>query len=115
MLQDSGIIVALSYEGGMEANVRNLGFVAGTAAAYGLSKEDALRMITLNPAIIAGIADREGSLEPGKHATFLITAGDLLDMRSARVEQAFVAGIAQSLDNQHKQLYHKYLNKYQPE
>jgi imidazolonepropionase-like amidohydrolase len=113
LLRDSGITVALSYKGGMEANVRNLGFVAGTAVAYGLAPEDALKMITLNPAIIAGIDQQTGSIERGKSANFLITAGDLLDIRSAKVEQAFVAGIPQSLDNIHLQLYEKFKKKYQ--
>jgi imidazolonepropionase-like amidohydrolase len=115
ILRDSGIIVALSYEGGMAANVRNLSFVAGTAAAYGLNQEDALRMITLNPAIIAGVDQTDGSLESGKNATFLITSGDILDMRTARVEEAYIAGQKLSLDDLHKQLYIKFRNKYQPE
>ena len=45
---------------------RNLPFLAGTTVAYGLSKEEALKLITLNPAKILGISDRTGTLEVGK-------------------------------------------------
>jgi len=113
LLHDSGITVALSYSGGMEANVRNLGFTAGTAVAYGLDRETALKMISLHPAQIAGIDAREGSLRVGKNATFFISSGDLLDMRSATIEQAYILGLPQSLDNSQKQLYRKYMNKFQ--
>lgn len=113
ILKDSGITVALSYNGEMEANIRNLGFIAGTAAAYGVNKEDALQMITLNPAKICGIANDQGSLEPGKAASFLVSAGDILDMRTSRIELMYIEGKKQNLDDLHKQLYRKFRNKYQ--
>ncbi|MEM7038347.1 MAG: amidohydrolase family protein [Bacteroidota bacterium] len=78
ILHEAGLTVALSMRDFW--NQRNLPFQAGTAAAYGLDKEAALQLITLNPAKILGIGDRYGSLEKGKSATLLVSSGDLLDM-----------------------------------
>lgn len=113
ILADSGIKVILSYDGDMEAmGTRNLGFVAGTAAAYGVDKEKALQMITLFPAQAMGIDQITGSLEVGKSADFFVSAGDALDMRTSAVQYAFIQGREISLDNHQKSLHQKYLNKY---
>ena len=58
------------------ANVRNLPYHAGTAAAHGLTKDEALRAITLSVAEILGVADRIGSLEAGKDADLAVWATD---------------------------------------
>ena len=77
----AGVRVAItSGNGGSEA--RNLPYVAGMAAAFGLSKDDALRAVTLWPAQIFGIADKVGSLEVGKVANVVVTDGDLLEART---------------------------------
>ncbi|WP_285010017.1 amidohydrolase family protein [Pedobacter faecalis] len=110
MLMDAGIPVALSVEGYWQQ--RNLPFMAGTVSAWGLNKERALQTITLNAAQILGIADKTGSLEIGKDATLFISAGDALDMRTNRVEQAFIQGREINLDNLHKQLDKKFSDKY---
>ena len=113
ILADSGIKVILSYDGDMEAmGTRNLGFVAGTAAAYGLDKEKALQMITLFPAQAMGIDQITGSLEVGKSADLFISSGDALDMRTSAVQSAYIQGIKINLDNHQKSLHQKYLNKY---
>ena len=92
-LQDAGILFCLSYEGEMEAmGARNLAFTAGTTVAYGQEYEDAIQSITLNPAKILGIDNILGSIESGKNATFFISSGDALDMRTNNVEQAFING-----------------------
>jgi len=41
-----------------------------------MSREDALRAITLTPAEIFGVADRVGSLQPGKDADVVVWSGD---------------------------------------
>ncbi|QEC54196.1 imidazolonepropionase-like amidohydrolase [Anseongella ginsenosidimutans] len=92
--------------------LRNLPFMAGTTAAYGLSPEEALSAITLEPARILGIEASTGSLETGKDATLFISAGDALDMRGNQVEAAFIRGRKIDLDNKQKQLYRKYTEKY---
>lgn len=113
LLKDSGITVALSYTGDMEAmGTRNLAFTAGTAAAYGCSAEEALQMITLNPAKILGIDNYTGSIEVGKNADFFISEGDSLDMRTCKIFRACITGKVLDLNNHQKELYLKYSKKY---
>jgi imidazolonepropionase-like amidohydrolase len=114
ILQEAGVLFCLAYEGGMEAEgVRNLPFLAGTAATYGLSKEQALQAITLNTATILGIADRVGSIEAGKAATLFVSEGDALDMLTNKVLMAWIQGRMIQIPNQQDQLYLKYRQKYQ--
>ena len=87
-------------------------FNAGTAAAYGLTKEQALQAITLNAAKILGVDDRTGSLEAGKDANIVISDGDILDMRTSIISKAFIQGREVSLDNKQTQLYERYKYKY---
>jgi len=87
--------------------------MAGTAAAYGLSKEDALSTITYNAAQIAGIDQQVGSVAIGKDATILICNGDLLDMKSSSIKNAFIQGRLIDIDNIQHQLYEKYKKKYE--
>jgi imidazolonepropionase-like amidohydrolase len=110
-LQKAGVLFALndSHE---ESRFRNLMFNAGTAAAYGLTKEQALQAITLNSAKILGIDDRTGSLEAGKDANIVISGGDILDMRTSIIEHAFIQGREVSLENKQTELYHRYMTKY---
>ncbi|MGF1532463.1 MAG: amidohydrolase family protein [Bernardetiaceae bacterium] len=110
LLTEAGLTVALGYEG--VSNARNLPFFAGTTVTHGLDKETALQLITKNPAIILGIAERFGTIDVGKSATLLLTSGDLLDMRESQVEQAFIDGRALDLDNKHHQLYRRFQQKY---
>lgn len=109
-LQDAGILYAISVEGFWQT--RNLGFQAGQAVPFGISKEQALESVTLNPAKILGVDDRVGSLAAGKDATFIITKGDILDMRQALVESAYIQGRMVDLDNKQKELNERYMAKY---
>jgi imidazolonepropionase-like amidohydrolase len=111
LLHKAGIQAAISYNG-LSWRTRNLPFLAGTAAGFGLDKEVALQMITLNPAQILGIADRVGSLETGKHATLVVSKGDILDMRTNQVTKAWIQGRAVDLDDKQKRLYRKFSEKY---
>jgi imidazolonepropionase-like amidohydrolase len=97
-LQKAGVLFALN-DGDVETRYRNLPFNAGTAAAYGLTKEQALQAITLNSAKILGIDKTTGSLETGKDANIVISAGDILDMKSSIITHAFIQGRPVSLDN----------------
>ncbi|MEJ2884077.1 amidohydrolase family protein [Pedobacter sp. GR22-6] len=110
LLANAGITVVVSIEGYWQQ--RNLPFMAGTVAAWGLDKEKALQTITLNTAKVLGIDQSTGSLEAGKDATFFISAGDALDMKSNLVERAFIQGRDINLDNLHKQLDKKFSEKY---
>lgn len=110
-LQKAGVLFALN-DAHEESRYRNLPFNAGTAAAYGLTKEQALAAITLNSAKILGVDKTTGSLEEGKDANIVISEGDILDMKSSIITTAFIQGKQVSLDNKQKQLYERYKYKY---
>lgn len=113
ILTDKGIIVGLENSGEMERmQTRNLPFLAGTCAEYGLEKEQALQLITLNTAKILGIDNVCGSLELGKDATLFISEGDALDIRTNKLTHAFIQGRMIDLENHQSQLYNKYKEKY---
>lgn len=113
LLQKAGILFCLNNAGDQEATgTRNLPFLAGTAAAYGLTKEQALQAVTFNTAKILGIDKTIGSLEDGKDATLFISTGDALDMRTNHVEYAYIKGVAIDLSNEQQALYEKYKKKY---
>lgn len=111
MLKKAGVLFAINDVDG-QTRGRNLMYNAGTAAAYGLSKEEALTAITLDAARILGIADKTGSLEAGKDANIVISEGDILDMRTSTVTHAFIQGRSVSLDDKQKQLNERYRTKY---
>ncbi|MHA8069087.1 amidohydrolase family protein [Aquirufa ecclesiirivi] len=114
MLYKAGVLVSISQDSGDGyTQQRNLPFMAGTLAAYGLSKEEALQVITSNPAKILGIEKRTGTIENGKDANILICQGDLLDMKSSVLTHAFIQGRAIDLQNKHTQLFERYKYKYQ--
>ena len=110
LLQEAGIPFGITVGGLMGS--RNLPFHAGTAAAYGLDKEQALAAVTGNVAKILGISDRVGTLEAGKDATLFISQGDALDMRGNIVEKAFIMGRDVPLSGMQQRLYDKYHEKY---
>lgn len=112
LLSKEGILVGVGYESPMNANARNLPFLAGTAAAYGMDKEEALKLITSNNATILGIDDEVGTLEKGKRAILFVSEGDALDMRSNRIDMAFVDGRQITLSGMQQRLYEKYKEKY---
>ena len=93
---------------------KNLPYEAAKSVAFGMPKEEALKSITLNAAILLGIDDRIGSLEVGKDATLIVTSGDPLDIRT-QVESAFIGGRPVDLSSKHTQLYEKYKKKYAQE
>jgi imidazolonepropionase-like amidohydrolase len=111
VLQKAGVLFAITDEDGQTTG-RNLMFNAGTAASYGLSKEEALASITLNAAQILGVADKTGSIEVGKDANIIIAEGDILDMKSSVVTKAFIQGRELVLDDKHKQLNERFKTKY---
>ena len=109
MLHKEGILTGLSYT---SQAYPNLPFAAGQTVAYGLTKEEALQMITINNAKILGIDSKTGTIEKGKDANIVVSTGDILDMKTNNVEYAFICGRSISLDNKHKQLYRRFQAKY---
>jgi len=110
ILQDAGVTYGLTGIGFWRQ--RNLPFEAGQACGFGLTKEQAISMITMNNAKILGIDKTTGTLEVGKDANLFISKGDALDMITLDVETAFIQGRNINLDNLHKQLYRKFSAKY---
>lgn len=112
MLAKKGVLVSIDPSGDMERmNTRNLPFYAGTCAAYGMDKEDAIALITSNAAKILGIEDTAGTLETDKDATLFISEGDALDMRTNQISKAFIQGRDISLETHQTELYHRYNKK----
>jgi len=111
MLQQAGVLFAINDEDA-QFRGRNLAFNAGTAAAYGLTKEQALSAITLNAARILGIDDMTGSIEKGKDANIVVCDGDILDMKSQIITEAYIQGRQVNLDDKQKELYERYKYKY---
>lgn len=108
LLHEKGVPFAISTSD--SADSRNLPYQAGTAVAYGLPYEAALRAITLTPAEFLGVAGKVGSIEPGKKANLVVATGDLLDFRS-QIRHLFINGHPVSLDNKHLLLYEKYKSR----
>lgn len=111
ILQKAGVLFSITDDDG-QTRGRNLPFNAGTAATYGLTQEEALQAITLNAAKILGVADKAGSLEEGKDANIVISEGDILDMRTSVVTDAFIQGRKIDLTDKHKLLNERYNQKY---
>lgn len=108
-LMQAGILTAIGHSGSWES--RNVMFNAGTCAAYGITPEEALQLITQNAARICG-ANNIGTLEPGKTATLIVTDGDVLDMKSANISMMFMDGQETNLTNGQTELYKKYSERY---
>lgn len=88
-------------------NSRNLRQQAGNAVAYGMTWEQALRAVTLTPAEVFGVADRYGSLEPGKVANVVVWTGDPFEF-STGVEHVFIRGKEIPLRSRQTELMERY-------
>jgi imidazolonepropionase-like amidohydrolase len=94
LLQRAGVKVVLiaNGSGGEEVfNVRNLKYDAGVAVAFGMTWDDALRAVTLTPAEVLGVANRVGSLQPGRDANIVVWSGDPFEF-STRAEHVLIRG-----------------------
>lgn len=112
VLAKAGVTVAFS-EGTDRfgaSNIRNVPYAAAQARAFGLPYEEAIRGLTLYPARILGVADRIGSIEPGKDATLIAVDGDILDLR-VNVKRMWIRGKEVGLESRHTRLYEKYRNR----
>ena len=78
-----------------------------------MTKEEALSAITLNAAKIMVVSDKTGSIEVGKEANIIISSGDILDMSTNNVTDAFIQGRKINLDDKQKQLSDRYEQKYE--
>jgi imidazolonepropionase-like amidohydrolase len=108
-LQQAGVRFCIST-GDAGPEVRNLAQYAGMAAAFGLSKADAVKSVTLYPAQILNVADRLGSIEVGKMANLVVTDGDLLEIRT-RIRFLLIDGRPVVLSSRHTELNDAFKNR----
>jgi imidazolonepropionase-like amidohydrolase len=109
-LFNKGILVSIGFSGSWES--RNVMYTAGTCAAYGISPEQALQLITENAAKITGNDKSTGTIEVDKNATLIITEGDVLNMKESTLTHAFINGEEFNLENSQTELYKKYSKRY---
>ncbi len=107
LLFNAGVRTAIASFG--EEFARRLPQQAGTASAYGLPKEEALKMISKNPAQFFGL-NEVGTLSPGKIANLVIFEGDALEPRT-KVNAVYIQGQPISLENKQNRLYEQYLKR----
>jgi len=115
-LHAAGVRFAIGDGGsGMNvANARNLPFQAGSSAAHGLPRDAALKSVTLWPAEILGVADRLGSIEPGKHATLFAASGDPLEPMT-QIRHVWIDGQPYDLTrDRSRRLFDRYRIRQQP-
>ena len=105
-LAQAGVKVAFST--GDNSNVRLVPYSAAISVAWGMSQDDALKALTINAAEILGVADRIGSIEPGKDANLFIANGDPLEIRTD-ITHVIIEGRDVGLANKHLALYEKYI------
>ncbi|MGZ3280746.1 MAG: amidohydrolase family protein, partial [Caulobacteraceae bacterium] len=105
-LSAAGVTVALEATGG-SAREREMRYGAGNAVSHGMAYDAALKAITINPAKIFGVADRTGSLEPGKDADLVIWTGDPFEPLS-QPTAVFIHGQAQPMTSRQTELRDRY-------
>jgi len=108
-MAQAGVRLCISTgDGGAE--VRDLPYHAGLAGAYGLSKDEALKSVTLYPAQILGLGSQLGSIEQGKIANIVVTDGDILEPRT-NVKYVFINGRMLPLTSRHTELFDSFKDR----
>jgi imidazolonepropionase-like amidohydrolase len=111
-LQAAGVVIAIEGQGG--ANRANEArYNAGNAVAHGLPPAAALAALTINPAKMFGVADRVGSLEPGKDADLVVWSGDPFEPLS-RPQLILIEGKPQPLTSRQFELRDRYKDLNRP-
>ena len=111
-MQQAGVRYCIST-GNDGPEARDLPYHAGLAAAYGLSKEDALKSVTLYPAQILGVADKLGSIEVGKMGNVVVTDGDILQP-TTNIKYLFIGGRMLPLTSRHTELFNSFKDRRAP-
>jgi imidazolonepropionase-like amidohydrolase len=102
--------VTFAFGTGGAANNRLIPYEAAISVAWGLDRDRALRAITLDAAKILGVADRIGSLEPGKIANLFIATGDPMEMKT-QFTHIFINGRSVGLKSKHTELYERFSSR----
>jgi imidazolonepropionase-like amidohydrolase len=100
--------IKFAFATGDNTNVRQVPYNAAISVAWGLPHEEAIKALTINAADILGVADRMGSIEPGKDANLLVSKGDPLEIRTT-ISQVVIAGKDVDLDNKHQALFERFM------
>tara|TARA_B100000780_G_scaffold263146_1_gene216827 strand:- start:1299 stop:2603 length:1305 start_codon:yes stop_codon:yes gene_type:complete len=112
ILNKAGVLFCFDNEGDMEQmQSRNIPFLAGTAVAYGLPYEEAIKALTSNCAKILEI-NNYGLIAKGKSATLFVSQGDALEISTNKISHAFIDGRKIDLSNDQEKNYIKYCKKY---
>jgi imidazolonepropionase-like amidohydrolase len=106
VLAKAGVVFGFSSGGYQFA--RNVPFQAGRAIGWGLSRDDAIKALTINAAKVLGVDRYVGSIEAGKIANLIVVKGDPTEIRSQMLH-VVIAGRDVGLDSRHTELYRKYL------
>lgn len=104
-LHEAGVKIAFATFNASDS--RTLPYEAANTVSFGLPREEALRAVTLYPAEILGVADRLGTLEPGKVGNLIVTDGDPLEIQT-RIEYVFIKGVPVDTDNKHRRLWERH-------
>ena len=107
-LAQAGVTFAFGVGGA--SNNRLLPYEAAISVAWGLDRNRALRAITLDAATILGVADRVGSLEPGKVANLFVATGDPMEMKT-QFTHVFINGRNVGLKSKHTELYERFMSR----
>jgi imidazolonepropionase-like amidohydrolase len=107
-LAQAGVLFAFGTGGA--ANNRLIPYEAAISVAWGLDRDRALRAITLDAAKILGVADRVGSLEPGKIANLFIANGDPMEMKT-QFSHIFINGRNVGLKSKHTELNERFSSR----
>ncbi|MBE7214204.1 amidohydrolase family protein [Shewanella benthica] len=108
LLKQAEIPFALGFSS--DWNSRNLPLAAGQTVAYGLTKQEALKSVSLDAARILGV-DNMGAIAVGYQANLVVSKGDILDPMETRIEKVYIDGREIDLNNRQQQLYQKYLKR----
>lgn len=112
-LHAAGVTIVLKTGSGVAHRARELRYGAGNAVAHGLPYEAALAALTINPARTFGVADRIGSIEPGKEADLVLWSGDPLEPLS-QPSAILVRGVVQPLTARPLRLRDRYAPDLRP-
>lgn len=113
LLAKAGVPLVIVGSPGEAFNVRNIRQEAGNAVAYGLAWDAALRAVTLTVAEQFGVADRVGSLQPGRDANVVVWSGDPFEFATV-AEHVFVRGRSVRRPSRQDELTEKYKRLVKP-
>jgi len=112
ILQHAGVLIAFKPSvARIVFLIRTPRFIAGRAVRYGLTREEALAAVTINPARIFGFDDRFGSIAPGKDADLVLWSGDPLETTTV-ARAVFVQGVEQPLTARNRALRDRYIGTF---